>query len=61
MLWVDPNAGTGVDDECDENGQSQVCSCTAEVQALLDLIVDLRAQLEQLQDDVQNLQADNQA
>ena len=51
MLWVDPNAGTGVDDDCDENGQSQVCSCTAEIQALLDLIVDLKAQLEQLQDD----------
>ena len=49
MLWVD--SGTDVTDEdCDEYGQAQVCSCTAEIAALMDLIVELQAEMEIIKD-----------
>lgn len=52
VLWVDPNQKTGVgtDDECDEHGMQQICSCTKEIQALTDMITSLTARIAELED-----------
>ena len=44
MLWVD-NSTDIADEDCDEYGQAQVCSCTAEIAQLMDLIVELQAEM----------------
>ena len=50
MLWVDSSGDDVADEECDEYGQAQVCSCSAEIAMLMDLIVELRAELEIIKD-----------
>ena len=49
MLWVDKGE-TVVDEDCNEYGQAQVCSCTAEIQHLTDLINEIKAEIDQLKD-----------
>ena len=48
MLWVDPN-GDGADDNCDDTGLQQICSCTKEIQALTDMITSLTARIAELE------------
>ena len=50
MLWVDDLSETA-DEECNENGQAQICSCTAEMAVLMDMIVELKAELDTLKDE----------
>ena len=50
LLWVDTNKDV-VDASCDENGMSSVCSCTGEITQLMDMIVSLKAEVEQLKAD----------
>jgi hypothetical protein len=51
MLWVDPTqeTGTSTEENCDEHGMQQVCSCTKEVQALVDMITSLSARIAALE------------
>ena len=60
MLYVDSSAESDKDDLCEEGaGGGHVCNCTAEIAKLMDMIVDLSAELEKIKADAEKCATKN--
>ena len=56
MLWLDTSAE---EEECDEYGQANACTCNAEIAKLYEIVLDLKAELETVKEDAKKCAENN--